>query len=426
MPTKNIILFINNISAIGLDDILKIKNDNKKVEIAVMGPFRQKGWVKKSKKHGVDYILPVDYNKPDSITKALRPIQDRLLAITCRNDKAVFDFAEIIPYVPYLKTPTSDSLKWASDKILMRERFQMYDSSISPKFVLVNDLSKNKINTIIKDVEADIKYPVIVKPAHLHSSLLVSKCNTKQELESSLKVTFQKIVAVYKKDKTKSTPQILIEEFMDGDKYSVDAYVDSRGSMIFCPFVYNRSGRQIGFDDFFEYELSNRPVLTKAESAGGLEAATKAVHALALCNTSAHIELIKTNHGWKVIEVGARIGGFRHKLHKFSHGITHAANDVRVRIPQKITIPKVRKKYTGAFNFYARSEGRLESIKGINKVKNLKSFVELSTLKHRGDICRFAKHGGKRVLTIWLVHKDLKQWKKDIAKMEELVEIVTK
>ena len=419
MLKKNIIVFVNNIPQDGLDGILRLKPD---IELAVMGSYRKKDWVEKAKAQKVHHIIPVDYNKPESLAKGLFKIEDRILAITCRGDKNIPDFAKIVPHVPYLKTPTAESLRWASDKIAMRERFDAYDSELSPRFLIVHDASKKTLDNI----KSRLKFPIIIKPAHLHSSLLVSQCRTQKELKINLEKIFRKINNVYKQNKSKQTPLVLAEEMMQGDKYSVDAYVDSRGQIYFCPFVYNRSGVHVGFDDFFEYELSNRPVLNKKQKNEALKVATKAVHALSLCNTSAHIELMQTKDGWKVIEVGARIGGFRQRLYKLSHGIEHAVNDVCIHIPQKLFIPKVRKQYVGVFNFYARSEGKLDSIKGIYKVKKLKSFIELKILKQKGAVCRFARNGGSHVVSIWLVNKNLQQWEKDVAEMESLIEIITK
>ena len=40
--------------------------------------------------------------------------------------------------------------------------------------------------------------------------------------------------------------------------------------------------------------------------------ATKGIHALGLRNTITHTELMKIDDEWKVIEIGVRMGGFRH------------------------------------------------------------------------------------------------------------------
>ncbi len=419
MLEKNIIVFVNNVPKDGLDAILGLESN---AELAVIGNSRKKDWIERAKALKVHHIIAVDYSKPESLAKSLFKIEDRILAITCRGDKNIPDFAKIVPHVPYLKTPTAESLRWASDKIAMRERFDAYDPELSPRFLVVNNTSKKTLD----DIESKLNFPIIIKPAHLHSSLLVSQCRTQKELKINLETIFRKINSVYKQNKTEQIPVVLAEEMMQGDKYSVDAYVDSRGEMYFCPFVYNRSGVHVGFDDFFEYELSNRPVLNKKQKEQALKVAKKAVHALSLCNTSVHIELMQTEKAWKVIEVGARIGGFRQKLYKLSHGIEHAANDVRIHIPQKLFIPKIRKQYVGVFNFYARSEGRLEGVQGIHKVKKLKSFVELKIFKQKGDMCRFAKNGGSHAINIWLANKNLKQWEKDVVEMESLIKIITK
>ena len=41
-----------------------------------------------------------------------------------------------------------------------------------------------------------------------------------------------------------------------------------------------------------------------------------------------HFQLMKIDDEWKVIEIGARMGGFRNLLHKLSCDIEHSLNDV--------------------------------------------------------------------------------------------------
>ena len=70
-----------------------------------------------------DQVLICNFDSEKSITEALRPYKDRLLAATCRSEAMIPFFQKVIPHIPYLRTPTTQSLEWSTNKIKMRRRF---------------------------------------------------------------------------------------------------------------------------------------------------------------------------------------------------------------------------------------------------------------------------------------------------------------
>lgn len=372
---------------------------------------------------GIDIIIPCDLSDSLQIEGALLPYKDELLAITVRSPESnIAAFARIIPHVPYLKTPTAESLRWSTDKIKMREQLSLYDKTIVPPFTVV----KNTTKKIVKEVHDKIGYPLVIKPANLALSLLVNLCFHNEELEKNLKKSFRKINKIYKENRREQSPKILVEHFMEGDMYSVDAYVDDLGRTYFCPLVYIETGRSIGFDDFFGYKMITPTSLTPESVKAAEEAAHKAIHAIGLKNSTAHIELIKADDGWKVIELGPRIGGFRHKMYKFSYGIDHQLNDVLIRIPKKPILPKKLRGYSAAMKFFARKEGVITEIKNIKTIQELKSFKEISQRYKVGDRATFAKNGGKPIFEVILFNKDRSDLLADIRRIEQAVDIKTK
>lgn len=291
MQKRNIVVFINNFPENGADEIIELQ-----IELAVICEKQEISWIEELKRKGVQHILCVDYDDPVTIDEAIDPLRDRLLAITCRSDSNITDFCKVIPHVPELQTPTIESLHCASNKAAMRERFEVYSPEITPRFLSVKDSSASTINRI----ENEIKYPLVIKPAHLFLSLLVSQCESRGDLKHQLDLVFNKIESIYRQYHIKSEPTVLVEAMMRGDKYSVDAYIDSNGQITFCPIISIRTGYDIGIEDFFEYETTNRVTLSKKDVEDCLKVATKSVHALGLTNTSAHIELRKCEASWRV------------------------------------------------------------------------------------------------------------------------------
>jgi biotin carboxylase len=363
--------------------------------------------------------LEADFSSHLSLQKVLQPYTNRFLAVTCRAEKNVPLLRQAVPHVPYIDTPTELSLDWTTDKIRMRQLLRNYDKTISPKFLVAHDASKETLDRI----EKTVGFPLIIKPAGLAASLLVSLCFHREELEMYLEKTVQKIDQIYKKKKGRGAPQILVEEFMEGSMYSIDSYVNRRGVMYHTPLVHVRTGRSVGFEDFFGY-LRITPVALKPHKVeAAKKVAEKAVEALGLRSTTCHIELMKTEDGWKVIELGPRMGGFRHEMYELSYGIDHSLNDMLIRLPKKPILSKKIRGYTAVMQFYSHQKGKLESIEGVNKVRKLESFKRIELKKKIGEMCDFARNGDDPVFDIVLCNKDRSKLLADIRRLEQAVRI---
>lgn len=369
-----------------------------------------------------DPVIICDFSSKSSIVKGLKPYENELLSVLCRSESNIPDFQKVIPHVPYVKTPTTESLSWSTDKVAMREMLAAYDKAITPKFKLIKDSKKKTV----KDIEDNIGFPVVCKPAGLAASMLVSIAYHPEELEEILKKTFKKIEALYKERKGRGEPQVIVEQFLEGEMYSTDAYVTSRGKITFSPFVHIKTGAQIGFDDFFGYRQMTPTRLNKVSIEKAETAATKAIKAVGLRSSVAHVELLKTEEGWKIVELGPRLGGFRHELYKLAFGIDSACNDILVRIPKPVHVSKTPKGFAAAMKIFAKKEGKIVALKGVKKVEELKSLQRISVNKKVGAMAKFAKHGGASVMDCIFFNKDRAKLLADIRRFEKTIEIEVK
>ncbi len=420
---RDIILFINGIRPSTIEAIETYRNRyDKPVEVLIIVDQRKKKLLAEAKEYSKNKkvtVISCNTGMPVQIKEALRPYTERLLAVSSQFENSIPDLKRVLPHVPYLNGSTHDSLEWSTDKIQMRRMLRAQKKSISPSYTIIEDLSEKSIEKI----ERKVGYPLVVKPAGLAASILVSVCYHREELEETLKTTFKKINKIYKEKLGRGKPQILVEQMMEGTMYSIDGYVNDRGIIYWNPPVYVKTGRSIGFDDFFGYQQITPTKLTKPKIEDANHAASDAVKALGLRSTTIHVELMKTTKGWKIIELAPRMGGFRHTLYIWSYGINHILNDILIRIPQKPVIPKKRKGFTAAFKMFGRTEGKLDSINGIKKVRSLKSFVHLDVMKKKGDTLMFAKNGGEAVLRVVLHNKVRSDLLADIRRMEKAVQI---
>lgn len=419
---KNIIAYVSKVPGEAIADVRAYERQTGEryrimlIENSTRGlSKRQSG----ARLDGVDIILPVNFDDDSALQEALAPYQDQLCAITSRAESYLSDFIKIIPFVPYLQTPTPDSLRWASDKRLMRRHFKVADSSITPKYTLVKDTSDAEL----KRVAGRVGFPLILKPTNLAQSLLVTVCHHHEELRKAAKDAFKNIEQIYKENGRTEKPRLIAEEYMDGLQYSIDAYVSARGRIVCCPLVRVKTGHDIGRDDFFGYLQITPTALSAPTVRRAEEVVKRGVHALGLRNTTVHVELMRIDNVWKIIEIGARVGGFRPQLHRLSCGINHGMNDVLVRMGKQPKVPRRCKRFSAAIKYYAKEEGEIVSILGLKKVEKLSSFYHVEMRKKRGDQSVFAKNGGGAVFVLYLVNDSRAELLADIRRVEAMVKV---
>jgi biotin carboxylase len=371
---------------------------------------------------GADIVLVCDYDQSLEIAETLLPYQERLIAMTCYSEANIARFIQVIPHVPYLRTPSTESLKWASDKYEMRRRFRLYDPKHTPRFALVKNDTKEECDRLIKKVG----FPMVVKPTNLATSMLVSICYHREELEQTLKRVFKKITKQYKKSGRIEYPRIIAEEYMDGDMYSIDSYVNSRGDVYHCPIVKVTTGKSVGHDDFYNYIRMTPTGLKPASIKAAEERAEIGIHALGLRSVTTHTELMRVDGDWKIIEIGPRVGGFRHVLHELSCGIDHYLNDILVRIPKKPILPKKCQGFSAVMRFYPDKEGLIEKVTGVKKVQSLASYYDIDINLKTGQRAYYSKNGGKGVFDLTLYNDDRTKLLADMRRVEKMVKIKVK
>lgn len=370
---------------------------------------------------GVFEEILCDFDNPDEIQNVLKPYIDRLLAVTCRYESAVLPLRKAIPFLPFIHTPSETSLLWSTDKSLMRDRLRNYDSKLVPKYQSMQAADMAKLKVLVDG----FKFPVIVKPADLQASLLVSRCNTYAELEECLQNTFKIIHDIYAQEHRKKKPSVLVEEMMDGDMYSTDAYVTHDGQIFCLPLVKVITAHAIGLPGFYSYRHIIPVGLPEEAIEGAFEASRSAIKALGLSSTTTHIELFLTTEGWKIIEVGARIGGYREALYREAYGVEHFYNDLAVRMGMEPKMPGKAIRHAAGINIYADEEGYIASIEGLEQANKLPSvvYVEKDKYVNIGDRALFANNGGHLIVDGILSNKDPEELEKDVARVRELIKI---
>ena len=423
---KDIILFVNAIRPATFAALKDYQNRTHRLFIPVV-LVDQKIRLSISERNGQNnygddlIVLSADFDSASSIRDTLRLYQDRIFAVTCQYENSMLELKKLIAFFPYLPMPTATSIDWSTEKRLMRELLESYDTSLVPTYMEITDAGSLTIDSI----EKKLSYPVVVKPSGLEGSLLVSMAVNREELVATLNRTFRDVQTAYDVWIKRQTPRLLVEEFMDGEMYSVDAYVAADGRCRYTPPVKVLTGRKVGFDDFFGYMRMTPSGLSEQDMSDLYDTAQQACYAVCLRSVTAHIELMKLDQGWKVIELGPRIGGYRHDMYDLSYGINHIMNDILNRAGEVPEILTDVLAHTAVFNIYAHEEGSITSIEGKEIVEGLESFISLKQRLQIGDTALFAKNNGDPVFDIILSNNQETLLQSDIKIMQRVLQIHT-
>lgn len=373
-------------------------------------------------KNGVFETIVCDYSDDAALRKVFKKLEKNLLFVTCSSERNQPYLARVLPHVPFLYGPTESSLGWATHKAGMREMLGSYDPDLIPN---VQPVKKNTEEEI-KKVLDKLKFPLIVKPTGLASSMLVSKVHNEAELRAALENGFSVIYDVYARDRGRGRPGFIVEEFIDGTMYSVDVYVGREGQVWPLPILRTKTAYAVGKEGFYVYQTDSHTTLTEKEIKAGHETAAKAVHALGLRSSVSHIELFHTATGWKIVELGPRAGGQRQDVYFTSYGVDHAYNEFLVKIGLEPELPTKRVGYCTTVNFYAEQEGIIKSIEGFEEAKNNPSMYRLMQDEKPGDMALLSNNGGKVVIKGIMANKNLEQLEKDAAFVRSTLKIITK
>jgi len=363
--------------------------------------------------------LETDFFDETRLKEDVSSFYGRVLGVISRGESSIQYLAKLSDACSDwgLRLPTSESLEVATDKQRMRRAFMKNAPEVTPAYMQVADASRETL-TQIADV---VGYPLIIKPANLASSLLIQRCNTQEQAEQSIASALETIKELYRDSGRFEEPVLIVEQMLEGELYSVDAYVTDEGEIICCPAVGYVTGQSVGVDDFFLYRRSAPVSLSDDDWKACQRAVERGIQAIGLLSTSTHVELCKTHDGWKIIEIGPRVGRYRIEMYREAFGIEHSDNDIKIRLGLTPEVTSNPKAFCSCYSVYPYEEGVLDSINGIDQIVQLASLVQMKRLIEDGADVYHAKHGGHALAEVILAHEDSDQFRRDTEWFESNV-----
>lgn len=417
---KNIILYVGNTSVLMMESVRQLEEYlGRKFKIYLLTSLNKK--IPTEMEKHLDKVIRCNINEPNLLEKAIYKFRDHVAVCISKYEFAMPLWARVVPFFTYLRNPDPRSILIANDKLEMRKTFRRYCPEITPEFIRVKKGSDN----IIKEIIQKVGFPCVIKPTNLSKSKLVINCYYREELEKNLQSVFRKIKSLYKQDSAETEPKIIVEQLMEGQMYSIDAYVSGSGKTYHTPIIEIKTGKDAGYDDFFMYTQITPSVIEKEDEKEAQIVVEKAIHAIGLRSCTVHCELMKTASGWKVIELAPRTGGFREELLHYSFGINHNLNDLLIHLGSQPELKKVKKKHTVFMKFWPYKPGKLVAIKGLKKAKELKSLVKFRQGKKIGEFAGLSKDAHSFVVGFTLSAKTRSDLLGDIRKLEKWILIDT-
>jgi len=314
-----------------------------------------------------------------------------------------------------------DAAEACTDKFIMRQKFAAASEKISPDFAVVSSEQD------LLDFAKNHNFPLILKPANLSKSLLVSKANSLVELLQNYRKTMDNIDRVYATYAPHTSPKLLVEEFMVGTVHSVDAFVDSEGQPhVLDAVVDYQTGHDIGYDDNFHYSRLLPSQLSADIQQAIRHTAVVGCKALNIRNSPAHVEIILTSEGPRIVEIGARNGGYRDRMHRMANGIDIDANAIRLSLGQTPHIEADRIESVGVFELFPKQPGIFTAITHEDQLRELPSLTYLRIMPEVGDFVGSSSDGYKMCAVVILHNKDREQFMRDMTFLNEQVAVATK
>jgi len=302
-----------------------------------------------------------DYDKTLNVAKK-HNIQG---LITAATDKPLVMMARIAKDLD-LSFYTVETAQYSTDKYLMKQKFNEFNIPCAKGFIVNHETDIDVLK---------IDYPVIIKPRDNSGSRGVISCENLKALKKSIKETF----------KFTKKGNILVEEFIEGQEYSVESIHYKDKSHVIqitekktTKFPYNvELGHLQPASVTLRQKLDIEDVIIKIAKALGFE------------NCASHTELKINSKGIKIIETSPRLGGdfISSTLVPLSTGVNmeDLLIDISIKKPlvNKYYLPK--KNVNAAIIFFELKEGLIVDNVNLDEINDIKSIYAWSFDLKKGN-----------------------------------------
>ena len=253
----------------------------------------------------------------------------------------------------------------ATDKGEMIKAFEAHGVE-SPWFRVIKD------GEDLKAVKRDFTYPCVMKPTDNAGSRGVTLLRSEEDLEDAY---------VYSRGQSRGG-EVIVEEFLQGSEVSVEVMVVDGD-----PHVLAVTDKlTTGAPHFVEMGHSQPSQLPVPDVERIKDLAVRAVRAVGINCGPAHVEIMDTKEGPKMIELGARMGGDCITTHlvPLSTGIDMVRATIDVSLGNK---PDIKPKWAkgSAIRFFSLNPGMIKAILGQDKAWKIEGVRAIEFTRKEGE-----------------------------------------
>ncbi|MDF1559923.1 MAG: ATP-grasp domain-containing protein [Bacteroidales bacterium] len=303
-----------------------------------------------------------------------------------------------------------DVTERSTDKWLMKESFMAAGVSCAEGILIRSDEEP------AARLKAAPAFPVIIKPRDAFSSRGVFRCCSPEEVLSYVDISRRFATA----------GDILIEEFIHGREYSVEA-ITFRGETTIIQFTEKFT---TPYPTTVETGHLQPAGLTAVERECIAEVVVRALRALGIENSASHTEVMLTANGPKVIEVGARLGGdfIASYLTRSSTGVSMDRAAIQVALGMAPDLRSDRRDYSMISFIELPAGKRVVRVHDTGDIAAMPGVVFARLFVRPGDITEPVTHSAHRAGCVivagssWMeVTERAWEYSKLLAKKAELI-----
>lgn len=346
-------------------------------------------------KHKYLKLFDTTYHFDDLTASVIADLSSRLLLVVATQERDMKTYIDTLQLLGSISSEEADLYGAATNKRRFKEVLRASNPELVPAlYVYERESGFNE----------PLSFPVVLKPTGLAGSSFVYVARTQQEVDRYLKKNLDDILQEVREFYDRSST-LIAEEFLEGPQYSVNAYIDERGAQTLCPILRVVPAFELGIQDTYN-AIQFSEELPEEDKNSLTDALKKVVTAFKLRSTTAHFDCVKTASGWKLFEIGLRMGGKRQEIYKLSNGFNHFANDLKNRAGQSVTVPPLRR-YVGVVTRAAEREGTLEEVSYSRSVTAPNApLVHEDKLAKLGEEVKPVCLGGGTLIRLFVLGKD--------------------
>lgn len=334
--------------------------------------------IRKAKEMGL-YVAVADYN-PNAVGI---PLADEYYNVSTIDEEGVYQAAKEFKADGIMTLATDmpmRSLAYACEKLGLVGL--VYDSAVkaTDKGEMIKTFEAAKVEhpwyQIIpggtKPTLGTFMFPLITKPTDNSGSRGVMLVHNEDELAEALSYSSE----------NGRRGDVIMEEYMQGPEVSVEVMV-SHG----VPHVLQITDKlTTGAPHFVEMGHSQPSRLPEEAQDAIRNLASRAALSVGIQNGPAHVEIILTKNGPKMVELGARMGGDCITTHlvPLSTGIDMVGNTIKIALGEE---PDLKQKLWkgSAIRYFNVPNGVIREISGVKEAEKLNGVREITFVKRVGD-----------------------------------------